>query len=187
MTPVNVMGGALGDIFWDLPPWMTYAAGYDVGCSIHVANPTDAGKEYALMARLTSNQTVISEEALPVFGHTWFAVEPGDLVKLQGALRFAETDVDLAVLLIERETEEVVDSVATVLVSPAAGMLPPSWPGVPGMPETGLDWSPLLAMVLPIMMLGVMVPALKPRGEKREETTAALTQGRRLLPPGRGS
>ena len=183
MTPVNVMGGALGDVFWDLPPWMTYAPGYDVGCSIHVANPTDVEKEYALMARLSSDQTTISEEALPVFGHTWFAVEPGDVVRLQGALRFAETDVDLAVLLVERETEEVVDSVATVLVSPvAAGALPPTWPGIPGMPETGLDWSPLLAMMLPVMMLGVMMPAPK---SKEEKQAVRAVEERRLLPPGR--
>ena len=69
-TVITVMSGELGDIFWDLPPWVVYSAGYDVGCSIYVANPTETEKEYALMARLSSNETVISEEALPVFGQT---------------------------------------------------------------------------------------------------------------------
>ena len=46
----SVMAGQLGDIFWDLAPWITYAAGYDLGCNIFVANPTDTVKEYALMA-----------------------------------------------------------------------------------------------------------------------------------------
>ena len=42
MTPINVMSGSLGDIFWDLAPWITYEPGYDLGCSIYVANPGDA-------------------------------------------------------------------------------------------------------------------------------------------------
>jgi len=116
-TGITVMSGELGDIFWDLAPWITYEPGYDLGCSIYVANPTDTEKEYALMSRLSQTDAVISEEVLPVFGHSWFKVEPGDFVRLRGALRFAESDGDLAILLIERETEEVADSVVTVLVS----------------------------------------------------------------------
>ena len=86
MTPqVSVMSGSLGDIFWDLPPWMTYTPGFDMGCSIYVANPTAAEKEYALMARLSRESTVISEEALPVFGYAWFKVAPADFVRLRGA------------------------------------------------------------------------------------------------------
>jgi len=61
---LSIMSGELGDIFWDLPPVVTYVAGLDLGCSIHVANTTDLAKEYALMARLTRGETVISEEAL---------------------------------------------------------------------------------------------------------------------------
>ena len=79
MTPeITVMGGELGNIFWDLPPWIVYAAGYDLGCTIYVANPTDTEKEYALMSRLSSNETVISEEAVKVFGYAWFKVDPKD-------------------------------------------------------------------------------------------------------------
>ncbi len=63
------MAGAKGDIFWDLAPWIVYAAGYDLGCNIKIANPGDQPQEYALMAELTSGTTVISEESLPVFGH----------------------------------------------------------------------------------------------------------------------
>ena len=182
-TPISVMGGELGDIFWDLPPWMTYAAGYDVGCSIYVANPTDTEKEYALMARLTRDSVVLSEEILPVFGYSWFKVEPGDFIRLRGALRFDESDSELALLLIERETEKAADSVATVLVSPsAAGALPPTWPGVPGAPGAGFDWSSLLSMMLPVVMLGMMVPILKPR---KEEVAPPVREEKKLLPPGR--
>ena len=186
MTPqITVMGGKLGDIFWDLSPWIVYAVGYDLGCSIYVANPTDTEKEYALMARLTQDTTMISEEALPVFGYTWFKVDPGDFVRLHGALRFSESDVDLTVLLIERETEEVIDSVATKLVAATAATsaLPPTWPGAPG--TTGYDWSSLLGMMMPMMMLGmlgmVMVSSFRPKEEKKELAPSE----RKLLLPGR--
>ena len=124
ITTLSEMSGALGDIFWDLPPALTYVAGLDLGCSIYVANPTDQDKEYALMARLYRNGTLISEEALPVFGYTWFKVEAGDSIKLNGALRFSETDADLTVLLVEKETQETTDSVSTRLVQVSASALP---------------------------------------------------------------
>ena len=184
MSPpqLRVMAGEVGDIFWDLPPWVVYTPGYDVGCSIYVANPADEEKEYALMARLSSNETMISEEALPVFGYTWFKVAPGDFVRLHGAFRFDESDVDLTVLLIERETEALTDSVSTRLVAPTtAGALPPAWPGVPGVTE-GFDWSSMLMMMFPIMMLGMVAPALKP---EKEEVAPPVREERRLLPPGR--
>jgi len=185
MSPQStVMAGELGDIFWDLPPWLIYTPGFDIGCSIYVANHTDTEKEYALMARLTRDTTVISEEALPVFGYTWFKVEPNDFIRLYGALRFAESDCDLTILLIERETEEITDSVTTRLVAPtAAGALPPAWPGAPG--GTGTDWA---SMLMPVMMMGMLgivtVSALKPE-EKKEEVALPVREERKLLPPGR--
>ena len=81
-TGITVMSGEIGDIFWDLAPWITYEPGYDLGCSIYVANPGDTEKEYTLMARLSREGTVISEEVLPVFGYTWFRVAPGDFIRL---------------------------------------------------------------------------------------------------------
>ena len=186
MTPQITVMGELGDIFWDLPPWVVYSPGYDVGCSIYVANPTEVEKEYALMAQLSSNDTLISEEALPVFGYTWFTVAPGDFIRLYGAFRFEETDVDLAVLLVERETEEVTDMISTRLVGPSVSALPPTWPGAPGATETGFDWSSLLMAMFPVMMLGMVAPALKPEKEREEEPAAIPLEGKRkLLPVGR--
>jgi hypothetical protein len=187
MSPpqITVMGGKLGDIFWDLSPWIVYAAGFDLGCRIYVANPTDTEKEYALMARLSSNEMLISEEALPVFGYTWFKVAPGDFVRLQGALRFEESDADLSVLLVERETQQATDSVATRLVAPTAAAtaaLPPAWPGAPG--AEGFDWSSLLMMMFPMMMLGVVASTFRAPEEKKEEV-ALPAEERKLLPPGR--
>ena len=174
-TDFAVMAAKQGDIFWDLPPWMIYTPGFDVGCTIYVANPTDTGKEYTLMAVLSKEGRLISETALPVFGHAWFTVEPGDFVRLRGAFRFDESDVDLTVHLIERETEEAVDSVTTRLASGTSSSAYPPWPGSPGTPGTSTDW---MSALLPVMMMGfmgvAMVKAVRPEEEKE-----------RLLPPGR--
>ncbi len=187
MTTMTVMGSELGDIFWDLAPWITYEPGYDLGCSIYVANPSDTEKEYALMARLSRDTVIVSEEVLPVFGYTWFSVAPGDFVRLKGALRFDESDSELAILLVERETEEVADSVVTLLVSPSgAGALPPSWPGVPGAPgSSGADWSSLLYMMVPVMIMGMVVAAARPEEDKKMVESVVTTEERKLLPEGR--
>ena len=191
MSPeITVMGGELGNIFWDLPSWNVYAAGYDLGCTIYVANPTDTEKEYTLMSRLSSNETVISEEAVKVFGFAWFKVDPKDFVRLRGALRSDESDVVLSVLLVERETEQIADSVSTSLVAPAVSALPPTWPGAPGEPgATGFDLSSLMGMMLPLIMFGMMgmvlVPALRPGKEKKRIVAPVVEEERKLLPPGR--
>ena len=185
---ITVMGSSLGDIFWDLAPWITYEPGYDLGCSIYVANPSDTQKEYALMSWLSQSGAVISEEVLPVFGYSWFKVEPGDFVRLRGALRFEESDAELAILLVERETEEVADSVVTVLVSPStAGVLPPTWPDSSGTTFiSGFDWSLLLAMMLPVMMLGMVTASTKPAEKKeKEKAVPQLAESPKLLPAGR--
>ena len=181
---ITVMGSDLGDIFWDLAPWITYEPGYDLGCSIYVANPSDTEKEYTLMARLSRESVVLSEEVLPVFGYSWFKVSPGDFIRLKGALRFEESDSELALLLIERETEEVADSVVTILVSPStAGVLPPAWPG--GTVTSGFDWSVMLAMMLPVMMLGVVTTTTKPDEKKEKKTAPQAAEPVKLLPEGR--
>jgi len=184
-SELTVMGGELGNIFWDLPPWNVYAAGYDLGCTIYVANPTDTEKEYTLMSRLSSNETIISEEAIKVFGFAWFKVDPKDFIRLRGALRSDETDVILSVVLVERETEQIADSVFTSLVAPAVSTLPPTWPGSPGATETtAFDWSSILTMMFPIMMLGVVSSVVKP-AKKKEEMIPVAVEERKLLPPGR--
>jgi len=186
MSPeITVMGGESGNVFWDLPPWIVYAPGYDLGCTIYVANPTDTEKEYTLMSRLSSNGTVISDEAVKVFGFAWFKVAPNDFIRLRGALRSNESDVVLSVLLVERETEQIADSVSTSLVAPTVSALPPTWPGSPGATGTpGFDLSSMLAMMFPIMMLGVVASAMKPAKET-EEVLPPAREERKLLPPGR--
>jgi len=183
---ITVMSSELGDIFWDLAPWITYEPGYDLGCSIYVANPGDTEKEYTLMARLSREGTLISEEVLPVFGYTWFKVAPGDFIRLRGALRFDESDGELAILLIERETEEVTDTVVSLLVSPAsAGVLPPTWPGTGTSTGTSTDWSMMMAMMLPVIMIGTVAAATKPNGDEKKAEPIAAREERKLLTEGR--
>lgn len=170
VSQLSTMSGVKGDIFWDLAPWITYAAGYDLGCSIYVANPTDHDQEYAMLAELTNGTTVISEEALPVFGYTKFTVDPDDFVELDGALRFNNSDAVLTVKLVDPATGEVIDSVATLLITPstATASLPPAWPGTLA---TGTsDWSSMLGLMMPVLMLAmlgmVISNAFKPREEE---------------------
>jgi hypothetical protein len=172
VSQLSAMSGVKGDIFWNLAPWITYAAGYDLGCSIYVANPTDQTQEYALLAELTSGTTVISEEALPVFGYTKFTVDPGDFIELDGALRFTSSDAILTVKLVDPSTGEVIDSVASLLIAPSTttATLPPAWPGTLA---TGTsDWSSMLSLMMPMLMLAmlgmVISNAFKPKEEEAE-------------------
>jgi len=177
----NEMGGELGDIFWDLPPWLYYSPGYDLGLSLYVANPDDVEREYALMARLSKDGVLISEEAIPVFGFAWFKVEAGDFIKLKGALRFGDTGV-LELLLYERQGGQAVDAVAAELVAPEAALLPPTWPGAPG--SEGFDLGQLLGFMLPFLMLGFVAVALSPAREKSKQIQAK-EERQKLLPAGR--
>jgi len=177
---MNNLAGELGDIFWDLAPSITYQPGSELGCTIYVANPTDREKEYALMSRLSSDETVISEESIRVYGYAWFKVDPGDFIRLHGALKFDETDCTLSVLLIERETNDVTDLVSTTLVSPTAiAGWPIGWPGG----VTAMDMSWLLMLMLMFGLGMMMVSAATPKEEKKPEV--ALAEERKLLPAGR--
>ena len=57
---MNGLSGTLGDILWNLAPAIVYSSGSELGATIYVANPTEEAKEYALMASLSSDVTVIS-------------------------------------------------------------------------------------------------------------------------------
>jgi hypothetical protein len=116
-----------------------------------------------------------------VFGYTWFKVEPGDFGKLNGALRFSESDVVLIVVLVEKETNEETDTVTTQLVPVSTSVLPP-WLG--GSTTTTTDWSSLLGLMLPFLMLGMVAVALKPQTQKKE-STAPIKEEKKLLPAGR--
>ena len=185
---MNGLSGMLGDIFWNLAPSIIYSSGSELGATIYVANPTEESKEYALIARLSSDDTVISEEAVKVLGAAWFTVDPGEFIRLHGALIFDDTDAVLSLLLIERETGEVVDTVSSYLVSPeaAASGWPIGWPGGASVLPADFSW------LMPLMILGIgvvgMVAAGRPEKEAQNEK-AALTRTtgeQKLLPPGRG-
>jgi hypothetical protein len=174
---MNNLAGEMGDVFWDLPPWITYQPGSELGCTIYVANNADTEKEYALMSRLSSDDTVISEESIRVYGYAWFKVDPGDFIRLHGALKFDETDCTLSVLLIEREGETITDSVSTNLTSPTAiAGYPIGWPGGAG--GTDMSWLLMLMMMFGLGMMMVSVAAPK----EEEEKAVAPVEERKLLP-----
>jgi len=183
---VSELSGTLGDIFWNLAPAIVYSSGSELGATIYVANPTDEAKEYALMARLSSDDTVISEESVRVFGAAWFTVDPGEFIRLHGAFRFDDTDAVLSLLLIERETGETADAVSSYLVSPesAASGWPIGWPGGTSVSTSDLSW------LMPLMILGIgvvgMVAATSGEPEKEKKTVAAPAAEQKLLPRGRG-
>ena len=157
-----------GDVFWDLPPWISYIAGTDLGFALYVANPTDATKEYALISNLSQNGAVISEESIKVSGYAWFHVEAGDWIRLRGSLCLEDTNCLLTVVLVEKDTQEVLDSVTTYLQMPSAAVLPPGWP-VSTTPVQTTDW---MGMLLPVMMLGLvgaMVTSMVKAPEERKQ------------------
>lgn len=165
MTP-NGLAGSKGDIFWNLPSTITYLAGQELGCTIYVANPTDEPREYCLMAELLSEEQVVSEESIIVHGYSWFEVDANDFVKLLGALSFNFTNVLLVIQLIEKESNEVTDSVTTYLVAPTAAQWPPGWPGAPGV-IGGVDWLQFIMMLLFMVMVVIMVKSIAPKEEKK--------------------
>lgn len=183
---MTALSGALGDIFWDLAPAIAYNAGSELGATIYVANLAETEKEYALMTRLSSGDTLISEETIRVFGSAWFKVDPGEFVRLHGAFAFDDTDAVLSLLLIERETGEIADVVSTYLASPATSTSgwPIGWPGGTSVLPSDLSW------LMPLMILGIGVVGIvatssnKPNDKKTVVATAAAEQ--KLLPPGRG-
>jgi len=162
------LSGSLGDVFWNLPPGISYTPGSELGCTIYVANPTDEAKEYSLMARLFSDSVLVSEEVMTVYGCTWFAVDPGEFIRLHGAMKFEDTDVVLVLQLIEKVSGEVADSVATYLASPAAGVTPGwpyMWPGATTAVTS--DWSWLLLLMM-MAAAGISLAEAAGEAEERE-------------------
>jgi hypothetical protein len=158
----------LGDIFWDLGPVVAYVPGYDLGCTVYVANGTDSRKEYALISQLKRGEQLLLEEAVRVFGHAWFPVESGDFVRLRGSLCFNYTDAVFNLILLEKDTEQRTDYVSTQLVSPSGTTFPP-WPSVPSV--WGSEWWPLLAGMLGLAVVGmVAVKGLGKDKQGREDT-----------------
>ena len=155
--------GKLGSIFWDLPPLMYYTPNYDIGVTIYTANPTDETREYMLMGYLYRGSIALIEAPLQVQGYAWFPVDSGVFVRFHGDMAFDETNAELVVSLIEKETQEATDSVSTRLLMPAMGILPPAWPApTPEAPTTpSIDWSSIITMFIVIMMMKMMAGVFK--------------------------
>jgi hypothetical protein len=119
-------------------PYVYYLPGSEMFCRIFVVNPGDVDREYLLMARVSSNDSVISEDALRVNGGAWFEVGSDEKVSLQGALVLDESDVTLDIILYEKESGEAIDRVTTQLFQP----------------RPAADTGQLLAAIVPMLLLG---------------------------------
>ena len=148
--------GDYGDIFWNLFPSISYAAGGEIHCRMYIANPTDVDREYMMMAKLTRGSEVLSEFPVKVDEAAWFSVEANNVVTLPGALVLNYTDCVLTVSLYERETNEVTDSVSTALTSAGTANLP-VLPGIPSAPsDTGNIMNTIMMFVVIMMMMTMM-------------------------------
>jgi len=104
------------DLFWNLPPIVSYKVGAELPCSISIVNLLAEKKEYMLQMRTYDRAgRKVSEGVVRIQGLTWFSVEGGDREVFDGALSIPETNVSLGVFLIDRETEEELDRVFTWL------------------------------------------------------------------------
>ena len=154
MKPLASRGA---DILWDLPPYIYYTPGYDIGCTIFIANHRDSDGEFSIKGYLALDSKLLREVELNVYGTTWFPVRSGEYIRLHGSVVFERTDVTFVIELIDRKTQFVADSVSTRLVMPTTGIMPPSWPTPITAPiTTTIDWSSIVMMIMVIMIFQVM-------------------------------
>ena len=173
--PQQSLGGAYGDVFWNLMPSTVYVARTELPCIIYIANPTDEDREYMLSMAISRAGSVITEYAVRVDELVWFPVEANSAISLPGALVVDYSDVALVMSLYEREQNEVVDVVSVALTSVGTAGLPglPREPGEPGLPtplppfpgyppgsDTGSTISSMITMVITIMMVMMMMKVM---------------------------
>ena len=145
--------GKYGDLFWNVAPSMVYAGGAEFHARIYVANTTAVDREYMLLATVSRDSQVLSEFPVTVDGAAWFSVAAGSVVSLPGAMTVDYTDAALTLSLYERETNEVTDSVSTVLTSQGTEYFP-LLPGLPQLPAGAADMiSPLMSLIALIMVM----------------------------------
>jgi hypothetical protein len=104
------------EIFWDLPPRLSYIAGTNLWYRVSVFNPSRDRKEYMLMLRTFAGERQITEDAITVNGMVWFPIAGRDRVVLDGVSAVDTTNVLLVIQLIERESQQVVAEAATFLL-----------------------------------------------------------------------
>lgn len=145
--------GKYGDLFWSLAPSMVYTGGVEFHARIYVANTTAVDCDYMLMASVSRDSQVLSEFPVTVDGAAWFSVAAGSVVSLPGAMTVDYTDAVLTLNLYEKETNEITDSVATVLTSQGTEYFP-LLPGLPQLPASAADMmSPLMSLIALVMVM----------------------------------
>ena len=159
----QVLGGAYGDIFWNLMPSTIYVAGTELPCIVYVANPTDEDREYMLSLSILRDGAVVTEYPVRVDVLVWFPVEANSVISLPGALVVGYSDVGLVMSLYEKEQNGVVDTVSVALTTAGTSGLP-SLPEFPGMPPSdgagGISLNSMMSLMITMMMIVMMMKML---------------------------
>lgn len=157
-----ILASSIGDVFWDLPPYVVYIPGSSMGATIYVANPSGVDREYSLLARLyDADGTLISEEAVVIYGHAWFEVKAGQHIKINSEFGFMYSDKILNIVLVDRITDDEIDNIITYLVMPQTSAVIPG-----GGTVVGTDWSSIMSIMMMIMTLGVVSNMISGEGEE---------------------
>jgi hypothetical protein len=165
-----VLSSSIGDIFWDLGPYVVYIPGSTMGATVYVANPSTSDREYSLIIRLyDADGQLISEEAHVVYGYAWFEVKAGQYVKIHSEFGFNYSDKIMNVVLVDRTTGDEIDNVTTYLVMPQASAI------IPG-GSTITNWDSIMSIIMMIMTLGV-VSSMITGGEDAEGAESAAIGG----------
>ncbi len=144
---------AEGKIFWNLPPQVSYTAGEKLSCAITVVNPTFVPQKYRLVARLSADSVVVSEEDVPINGEPTFTIAGQGILSLEGALVLDRTNAILDLFLCDRE-RNTLDKVSTFLSSP-------SWLPIPvEITATMQQFMPLMVGVISLALVGTLAVKL---------------------------
>jgi len=105
-----------GDIFWNLPGLVYYRPGTELPFVISIVNLMPQERLFMLRVRtLDGYGRRITEDIIRVDGKSWFLVDGLEREEVSGSMQLGETNVTLGIFLVEKETEEEVDSVFTFL------------------------------------------------------------------------
>jgi len=159
LMPAEV--GALaagGKISWDLPSSMDYTPGTEITAKCDVVNTSAETRIYALIFFvLREDRAVIGEWLLEFNGYHAFELPPNYAWEFSLTFALPEENryVGLALWTCktvghELELDKEVDRVECFL-----GRRP-------------FDWTAMIGMIMPIMMLGMLMPLLKDVGVKEE-------------------
>lgn len=106
----------LASIFWNLFAFINYRAGTVLPCTVSVVNLSDTPHEYLIKIRtFDRNGKQVADDTFTIDGSAWFALEEGERIDADGIIILNDSNVTLGMYLIEKVTQEEVDSIFTWL------------------------------------------------------------------------